>query len=230
MGVWLAAGASALWLGILTSVSPCPLATNVAAISFLAKRVGSPTRVLLAGLLYTLGRASVYVGLAILIVGGLLERPEVSDALQTYMNKFLGPILILVGVVLLELVPLPFSISVGGGRAQRIAERGGLAGAAVVGMLFALAFCPASAGLFFGSTIGLCLPLKSRVLLPLAYGVGTALPVVAFAVLIALGARSLAKAFDVLRHVEWWARRATGVLFILVGVYYTLQFIFGVWR
>jgi len=229
MGAWFVAAASALWLGILTSVSPCPLATNVAAISFVAKRIGSPAKVLLSGLLYTLGRAAVYVGLGILIVGGLLERPEVSDALQTYMNKFLGPILLLVGVVLLELIPLPFSISVGSERAQRIAEKGSLAGAALLGMLFALAFCPVSAALFFGNTIGLCLPHQSRVALPLVYGIGTALPVVMFAVLIALGVRSLGKALGALRRVEWWARRVTGILFVLVGIYFSLRFIFGLW-
>jgi cytochrome c biogenesis protein CcdA len=185
--------------------------------------------VLLSGLLYTLGRAAVYVGLGILVVGGLLEKPEVSDTLQTHMNKVLGPILILVGVVLLELIALPFSISVGGERAQRIAEKGSLAGAALLGMLFALAFCPVSAALFFGSTIGLCLPHRSPVLLPLVYGVGTALPVVVFAVLIALGVRSLGKAFDILRQAEWWARRVTGILFVLVGIYYALRFIFGLW-
>jgi cytochrome c biogenesis protein CcdA len=134
-----------------------------------------------------------------------------------------------VGVVLLELVPLPFSISVGGERAQRIAEKGSLAGAALLGMLFALAFCPVSAALFFGNTIGLCLPHQSRVALPLVYGIGTALPVVVFAVLIALGVRSLGKAFNVLRRVEWWARRVTGILFVLVGIYFSLRFIFGLW-
>ncbi|MGW8258007.1 MAG: hypothetical protein ACWGMZ_11015, partial [Thermoguttaceae bacterium] len=46
---------SALWLGILTSISPCPLATNIAAISYIGRRVDSSKQVFLTGLVYTLG-------------------------------------------------------------------------------------------------------------------------------------------------------------------------------
>ena len=96
--------ASALWLGILTSISPCPLATNIAAISFIGRRVGNPRLVFLTGLLYTLGRALVYLALGVLLVQSLLSAPYVSHLLMKYMNKILGPILILVGMFLLELI------------------------------------------------------------------------------------------------------------------------------
>ncbi|HUU93133.1 MAG TPA: aromatic aminobenezylarsenical efflux permease ArsG family transporter [Phycisphaerae bacterium] len=219
---------SALWLGILTSISPCPMATNIAAISFIGKRVGRPLLVILSGLLYTLGRTVAYVAVAVVAVGGLLAIPAVSDFLQTYMNRLLGPVLIVAGVVLLELVPIRFSTSVGGERAEKLAEKGGLLGAGLLGILFALSFCPISAGLFFASLLPLALKHESRLLLPTAFGVGTALPVVVFAVVIALSARSVGKMYGALAKVEWWARRITGVLFLLVGVYYCLLYIFGI--
>jgi len=228
MAALLLATASAFWLGVLTSISPCPMATNIAAISFIGKRVGRPRTVVASGLLYTLGRTMVYVALAVVAVGGLLAIPSVSEFLQTYMNRLLGPVLIVAGVVLLELVPLRFSTSVGGERAQKLAEKGGTLGAGLLGILFALSFCPISAGLFFVSLLPLALKHESRLLLPAAFGVGTALPVVAFAVAIALSARSVGKMYGALQKVEWWARRITGVLFILVGVYYCLLYIFGV--
>ena len=228
MAALLLATASAFWLGVLTSISPCPMATNIAAISFIGKRVGRPRTVVASGLLYTLGRTMVYVALAVVAVGGLLAIPSVSEFLQTYMNRLLGPVLIVAGVVLLELVPLRFSTSVGGERAQKLAEKGGILGAGLLGILFALSFCPISAGLFFVSLLPLALKHESRLLLPAAFGVGTALPVVAFAVAIALSARSVGKMYGALQKVEWWARRITGVLFILVGVYYCLLYIFGV--
>jgi len=228
MATLLLATASAFWLGVLTSISPCPMATNIAAISFIGKRVGRPLLVILSGLFYTLGRTVAYVAVAVMAVGGLLAVPAVSQFLQTYMNRLLGPVLIVVGVVLLELVPLRFSTSVGGERAQKLAEKGGILGAGLLGVLFALSFCPISAGLFFASLVPLALKHESRLLLPTAFGIGTALPVVVFAVAIALSARSVGKMYGALQKVEWWARRITGVLFILVGVYYCLLYIFGI--
>ena len=128
-GLGLAA-VSALWLGILTSVSPCPLATNITAISFVGRRAGSPRGVLLAGVLYTLGRALVYTGIGALLIMSLLSAPTVSLLLQSWMNRLLGPILILVGMVMLGL--LRFSTS-GRGVSERMqtrVERWGLLGRA----------------------------------------------------------------------------------------------------
>jgi len=219
---------SALWLGILTSISPCPLATNIAAMSFIGRRVGNSRRVFVSGLLYTAGRMLVYVVLGMIIVSSLLSVSEVSLWLQEYMNKILGPLLILVGMVLLELIRLPVS---GGGLASKIqnrAESWGVGGAGLLGVVFALSFCPVSAALFFGSLIPLCAGMGSTALLPSVYGLGTALPVVLFATLIAFGTGSVGRAFDRLTHIERWARRITGWVFILVGIYYCLTYIFKV--
>ena len=97
---------SALWLGILTSISPCPLATNIAAISYIGRRVGSPRQVLLSGMLYALGRSLAYLALGMLLVASVLSIPQLSLFLQKYMNKLLGPILIVVAMFLLGLIQL----------------------------------------------------------------------------------------------------------------------------
>lgn len=228
MGALGVAAATSLWLGVLTSVSPCPMATHIAAISFVGRGVGSPARVLLAGLLYTLGRTAAYVGLGVLLVGGLLSVPSLSAFLQGFMNRILGPILILAGMFLLELITVPLP---GGGWTQKVGEkagRWGLAGAALIGFVFALAFCPVSAALFFGSLVPLALKAGSPVVLPSIYGAGTALPVVVFAAIIALSVRYMGKAFNRLSQVERWARLLTGTAFILVGIYFSLVFIFRV--
>jgi cytochrome c-type biogenesis protein len=219
---------SAAWLGILTSISPCPLATNIAAISFIGRRVGHPKAVAATGLLYTLGRSLTYVVLAMILVGSLLAAPAVSHALQKYMNKILGPILILVGMLLLELIQIRVPGGVAGEKMGKRVEGWGIWGGLALGVVFAMSFCPASAGLFFGSLIPLSVKYESRMLLPLLFGVGTALPVFVFAILIALGTQAVGRAFEKITQFEWWARRVTGVIFLVVGVYYCLAFIFGV--
>ena len=220
--------AAAFWLGILTSISPCPLATNIAAISFVGRRVGSPAKVFLAGLLYTAGRTLTYLVLGVLLVSSLLSAPYVSHILQKYMNKVLGPILILVGMVLVELIQINFSDSGVGEKMQRRVEALGMWGALLLGAVFALSFCPVSAALFFGSLLPLALRCRSGVILPSAYGVATGLPVLVFAVLIALGAKRVGEAYNKLVPFEKWARRITGGIFMLVGIYYCLAHIFGV--
>jgi len=146
---------SALWLGILTSISPCPLATNIAAISFIGRRIGRTRVVFFTGLLYTLGRMLTYVVLGTLLVTSVLSIPQVSHLLQKYMNKFLGPILILVGMILLELIRFNIPGSGLSEKMQKRVELLGIWGAGLLGIVFALSFCPISAALFFGSLIPL---------------------------------------------------------------------------
>lgn len=227
MGPLLIGAASALWFGILMAISPCPMATNVAAISYIGKRLGSPRQVLLGGVLYTVGRTVAYVGLAVVILAGLQSIPRVSTFLQDYMNKVLGPVLIVVGLFLLELIKFGGGAGVGEKLGKKV-EGWGLAGALALGVIFALSFCPISAALFFGSLISLAVKYDSRILLPGVFGVGTALPVFVFAVIIGLGVGSLGAAFHKLQKFEWWARRVTGVVFILVGIYYCLEYIFEI--
>lgn len=220
--------ATAAWLGILTSVSPCPLATNIAAISYIGKRLVNPRMIFLSGLLYMLGRMLVYLVLGIMLVAGALSIPELSYFLQENINKFLGPILILAGIFLLEIVRLNFT---GFGLSRRVqgrVEDYGVWGALVLGIIFALSFCPISAALFFGSLIPLSIKYNSSFVLPLLFGIGTALPVILFAFLIGLSTRLVGKVFNRLTQIELWARRVTGIIFILVGLYYSLIYIFRI--
>ncbi len=224
----LLAATLALWLGVLTSISPCPLATNIAAVSFVARRVSRPRQVLLSGLLYTVGRTLVYAALAALIVGGLLHKVAVADFISRHLSRFLGPILVLVGVLLLGLIRLGMTTFAPGEGTQRRVEALGLWGAGLLGILFAVAFCPISAGLFFLSLIPLALEQGSRVLLPLVYGVGTAVPVIVVAFVLAWSAQSIGKLFKRLSQFELWARRVTGAIFILVGIYFCAVYVFGI--
>ena len=220
--------ASALWLGILTSISPCPFATNIVAISFIGKRVGKIRHVLLPGLFYTLGRVITYLALGVFITKGILSIPGASYFLQKYMNRFLGPLLIIVGMFLLGLIKVNLSVGPAGDTIEKHAEKGGIWGAGLLGILFALSFCPTSAALFFGSLIPLSVKYGSALALPSLYGIGTGLPVIVFAVLIAAGARSVGKALNKLTRIERCARRITGGIFVVVGIYYCLIYIFEV--
>ncbi|MCK5804913.1 MAG: sulfite exporter TauE/SafE family protein, partial [Lentisphaeria bacterium] len=224
--IWIAMG-SALWLGILTAISPCPLATNIAAISFIGRQVGNRKAVLGSGLLYTLGRALTYVVLGVGVMAGLMASGEVARFLQKYLVEILGPVLILLGMVLLGMIGSGASLNLAGDKLQERAAKGGILFAFPLGVLFALSFCPVSAGLFFGALIPLSLKHGSRLALPLVYGGGTALPVIVFAFLIAFAGEYLGKAFNRLTQIEAWVRRCAGILFILAGIYYCLNHIYG---
>jgi len=219
---------SALWLGILTAVSPCPLATNIAAVSFIGKQYRRTSVVLLSGLAYVLGRMATYLGLGAVLIAGILSTPGLSGFLQKSMNKILGPVLILAGMVLLGLLRFP---TFGGGIGEKMREKagkGGLLGAALLGALFALSFCPVSAALFFGSLIPLSVAKDSPVIYPLLFGFGTGIPVIAFAVMIAFGMRSIEAAFRGVTRIELRVRRIVGAVFIVAGIYYAAVYIFEV--
>jgi len=219
---------TAVWLGILTSISPCPLATNVAAVSFISSSLSQKKTVVSSSLLYTLGRVFSYSVLGFLMTASILSVPETSFQLQKIMNRALGPVLILTGMFILELLELPFTgLGVSEKFQKRIAGMGFI-GAFPMGAVFALAFCPVSAALFFGSLIPLAIKDQTPILYPLLYGLGTALPVIAFAFLFAFGTRFVSIVFSKLALFEKWARRLTGLLFVAVGIYYSLVYIFKV--
>lgn len=216
---------SALWLGILTSTSPCPLATNIAAVSFLLKKIAHPAMVLISGIAYTLGRMLAYALLGWIIISSLLSVPQVAQFLQKYMVKALGPLLIVTGLFLLEIIRLKlpgFALSL---KHQNKLVESGSPGAFLLGLIFALAFCPVSAALFFGSLIPLALSNKAGTLLPFIFGLGTGLPVLIFSVAIALGVTSLSRWFNKITKIEYYTRRITGVIFIIVGLYYSVIYI-----
>jgi len=238
MALW-AALAAAFGFGLWTAVSPCPLATNIAAVSFLSRSAAQPRKVLSSGLAYTLGRTAVYVGLGVLILY-ILQMPwaggdnpgqassSISRLLLKYGGMVIGPVLIVAGMLLLGLLSFSGSLNVGGQSLQQRASGGGVKWAFALGVLFALSFCPISATIFFGSMITLSTQNRSPVLLPTAFGIATALPVIVFAFLIAFAGQYVGKVFNRMTQIDRWLRRTTGVVFIVAGLYYTLTHVYGV--
>jgi len=213
---------AAFGLGLATAVAPCPMATNIAAISYLGRKVGNGRAVFLTGLLYTVGRSVSYFLLALIIAAGLAALPGISSALQTYGHMFLGPFLVLVGMLLLGLLTIPLPTVAAAG-SQGLAESAGIWGGLLLGIVFALAFCPTSAA-YFGTVIAIAQGSQTpAALLSALFGVGTGLPVVVFAGIIAFSARSLGKAFQVMTVVDQLVRTAGGTIFILVGIYFILK-------
>jgi cytochrome c biogenesis protein CcdA len=214
---WIDIG-MATWLGVLTSVSPCPLATNIAAISFVGRRVGKTRQVLLSGFLYTLGRSLTYIAVAVIVIKGFLGIPKVSNFLQQYMSLILGPLILLTGVILLDIIRIGFGGGIAASMQSRV-ERAGLLGSLLLGIVFALTFCPVSAALFFGGLVPLAIKHQTHVMMPLLYGIGTAIPVIGFAILLTASAKLVSSIFNKITSVELWARRITAFVFILAGLY-----------
>ncbi|MGA2031751.1 MAG: aromatic aminobenezylarsenical efflux permease ArsG family transporter [Thermoguttaceae bacterium] len=217
----------AVGLGIWTTLHPCPMATNLAAIAFIGRRAGNTRGVLAAGLLYAAGGAITYVVLSLVLLAGLHAAP-LASLLDRYVNQILGPVLMLAAMVLLELLRLP-GIGPGvGPQLQGRVQRHGVWAALPLGILLALAFCPVSAACFFVSICRMAELERSWILLPAAYGVGTALPVLFFTVLLALSVRIMANAFHIMTRVQWWIQRIAGTVLLLLGIYFSLTYIFGV--
>ncbi len=217
----------ALWFGILTSISPCPLATNIAAVSYIGSRISTQRGVFIAGVLYMLGRMLAYTVLGAILVSSAQSVPVVANFLQKYMNILLGPLLLLIGLILLNII----KFNVGGGAgiiANKLhghIDRIGPLGACVLGIIFALSFCPVSAALFFGSLFSIAIKNDSGIILPSIYGIGTALPVLFFAIVMGISAKVAARAVNRMSVFEIWARRVTAAVFILAGVYYCVTFL-----
>lgn len=249
MLVYLLYVGAALYLGILTSISPCPLATNIAAVSYIGRKVEDSRAVIHAGLLYTLGRCILYLALATFLTTTAASIPAVSVFLQKYMHLVLGPVFLLLGMFLVGLITVTTGGAMMSDRMQKRVDAMGIWGAFLLGILFAVSFCPTSAAWFFGllaltmgseagaitavlEKVGIALPEASvpwgSLVLPLIYGIGTALPVLVVAGLLAYSAKAVGKTYNILSHVEWWARMATGWVFILAGIYFNLIYVFEI--
>ena len=224
MNEWVLAAGAAFWSGVLTSISPCLLATNTAAIAFLARRVDSLRAVGVSCACYIAGQAIAFILLAAALVTSLLSMTAVSHALQTYLFRMLGPVLIVCALFLFEWL----NVQLGSGRlkawANARANSGGAWAAMLLGVVFAMSFCPTTAALFFGSLVPLAVAHRSAVALPLLYAIGVALPVIAFALVIAVFANRLAAVFAHVGRAEQYARKAAGAIFLTVGIYFTLAY------
>ncbi len=217
---------SALLLGLITAISPCPLATNIAAIGYVSRRVTERRYAVLTGVLYTLGRMFSYSVIGIIIIVAGLEIPGVASFLQDFGDRALGPILIVVGVIML--IADRISLGLGGGRLSALGVKvagWGMLGGFLLGVLFALAFCPYSAALFFGVLIPLSLKSTGGVALPAVYAIGTGLPVLVFGVLISLSVARVSAWLNAVTRAERIIRVAASVIFIGVGIYLVVLWI-----
>lgn len=221
-----AAAFTALWTGILTSASPCPLATNIAALTYISPHsAGGRLAVLAHGGLYALGRALAYILIGFLLVKSFLSAPSFSFFMQKYGNQALSPILVLAGMYMLGMFGRGFEgfnvLDLSKFKAGR-----GAGSSLLMGFAFALAFCPVSAALYFGVVIPLAAGHSAPFSLPLLYGLGTALTVIGLAVVLDLGLKKISAVTGLAAAFERYAKPATAWVFIACGAYLGLKYIF----
>jgi cytochrome c-type biogenesis protein len=212
---------TALILGLMTAISPCPLATNITAIGFISRDIDNRKRVFLNGLVYTLGRAISYTGLAVILFFGASQM-NLSRLFQGWGEKFLAPILIIIGLLMLDIVTIKFPGFSGlTGKIEK-KVKGKYLYTLLLGMLFALAFCPYSGVLYFAILIPMTVASNNGLFLPIVFAVATGLPVIIFAWFIAYAIGNVGKLYNHIKTFELWFRRGVAVLFIVVGVYYAV--------
>jgi cytochrome c-type biogenesis protein len=218
---------AAFFIGLMTAISPCPLATNITAIAFISKKIDNSRHTLLAGFVYTLGRMVAYVTVAWVIVFFGMNIQFISLGLQHYGELLLGPFLMLCGIYLLDIFHfdrLPavdwFSGFTSGISAQ-LADKGYL-GAFLLGVIFALSFCPFSAVLFFAMLIPLAIGAGDPVIIPAVFAIATGLPVIVISYMLVRGVGKCKGIIQKIGAAEVWIRRAVAAVFIAVGVYYTV--------
>lgn len=212
---------AAFFIGLLMAIAPCPMATNIAAIAYISRRIGDRTHTVWVGTLYSLGRMVTYVGLTFLIVSAGLNIQTVSFFLQNWGERLLGPFLVLLGILMLEIVEVP-SLSLGSrwnGFREGLANRG-LLGSFLLGIFFALSFCPFSAVLFFGMLLPLSFAHGDPLFLPAIFALATGLPVVVISVLLVQGVSRVTLLMKRVQATEIWMKRVVAALFLAVGIYY----------
>ena len=212
---------TAFILGLMTAISPCPLATNISAIGYISRELGSSRRVFLSGLVYTAGRMISYTGLAVILYFGASQM-DISRIFQGWGEKILGPLLILIGLFMLDVLRIRFP---GFSRlTEKIGEKSGGSywGSLLLGMVFALAFCPYSGVLYFAMLIPMTITSVNGLYLPAVFAIATGLPVILFAWLLAYAVGNVGKLYNQIKIFELWFRRVVAVLFIGVGIYYVI--------
>ena len=216
---------SAFLLGLMTAISPCPLATNITAIGFVGKDVEDKKKVFINGLVYTFGRALSYTLLAVIIFIGA-DQFKISGWFQQYGEKIIGPLLLVIGLLILDILKIKFP---GIGKLTRRFQSDGINSyweVLVLGILFALAFCPYSGVLYFGMLIPMTISSASGLYLPVVFAIATGIPVIIFAWLLAFTVSGVGKLYHRLKKIEIWFRRVIAVVFIGVGVYYVIMIYF----
>ena len=208
-------------LGLMTAISPCPLATNISAIGFISRDLTDRRRVFFNGLVYTLGRAITYVGIALIIFFGASQM-DISGWFQKWGEKILGPVLVLIGLFMLDFIRIRLPGT--GSFTEKIGEKGrkSYLNTLLLGILFAMAFCPYSGVLYFVMLVPMTVASANGLYLPLIFAIATGIPVIVFAWLLAYAVSNVGKLYSRIKAFELWFRRVVAVLFIGVGIWYII--------
>ena len=215
---------SALILGLMTAISPCPLPTNITATAFISKNISSKRKVFLSGLLYFLGRGFSYTTIGLILYFGA-SKFHIARFFNQNGEKYLGPLLIIIGLIMLNIIRLNFleKLSFQEKLSEKFKNKG-LLGSFLIGVVFALAFCPYSGALFFGMLIPMTITSADGLYLPIVFALGTGLPVILFTYLLAFTAGKVGIFYNRITKIEKVMRTVAGVVFILTGLYYVLIF------
>jgi cytochrome c biogenesis protein CcdA len=215
---------SAFVLGLMTAISPCPLATNITATAYISKNISSKRKVFLSGILYSLGRAFTYTTIGLILFFGA-SKFHIARFFNQNGEKYLGPLLIIIGLIMLNVIRLNFFGK--SNFSEKLSEKfkdKGLLGSFLIGAVFALAFCPYSGALYFGMLIPMTISSVDGLYLPIIFAFGTGLPVLIFTYLLAFAASSVGSFYNKITKIEKAMRTVAGVVFILTGIYYVLIF------
>jgi cytochrome c-type biogenesis protein len=219
---------AAFFIGLMNAASPCTVATNITAIAYVSRRVESSKATILVGFLYTLGRMFTYTLLASLIVYVGLNEQSISLPLQEYGGILIGPFMILCGLIMLETIKLDFiKMPQSSERLKKKLADHGYVGAFLLGAVFALAFCPFSAILYFGMLMPLAIQTKDAIFAPIVFSFATGLPVIILSFILAFSIKKVGEIMHKIQVIELWTRRISAAVFIIAGIYYLLQ-LFGI--
>jgi cytochrome c-type biogenesis protein len=213
---------SAMVLGFMTAISPCPLATNITAVGFISKDIENRNRVFINGLLYTLGRAITYTAIALIIYLGV-DQFKFSGIFQRHGEKILGPLLIIIGLFMLDIIKIKFPGMSGITSRMQKKTRWGYLDVVLLGLVFALAFCPYSGVLYFGMLVPMTVASASGLYLPVVFAIATGIPVIIFAWILAYTVSGIGGVYNKVKAFEIWFRRVVAVLFLAVGIYYVFR-------
>jgi cytochrome c-type biogenesis protein len=216
---------TAFVLGLMTAISPCPLATNITAVGFISKDIENRNRVFINGLLYTLGRAITYTVIPLIIYFGA-DQFKFSGFFQQYGEKFLGPLLIIIGLFMLDIFKIKFPGMSGLTSKMQNKTKWGYLDVVLLGVVFAMAFCPYSGVLFFGMLVPITVSSASGLYLPVVFAIATGIPVIIFAWILAYAVSGIGNVYNKLKTFELWFRRVIAILFIVVGIYYIFRVFF----
>ncbi|HIP49355.1 MAG TPA: sulfite exporter TauE/SafE family protein [Lutibacter sp.] len=211
---------SALLLGLMTAISPCPLATNITATAYISKNITNKKKVLLSGIVYSLGRAFSYTTIGLILYLGA-SKFQIASFLNQNGEKFLGPLLIVIGLLMLNVIKLNFlgKSSFQEKFSEKFRDKG-LLGSFLIGVIFALAFCPYSGALYFGILIPMTIASVKGLYLPFVFAFGTGLPVIMFTYLLAFATGKIGSFYTKITKIEKGLRFVSGIVFIVVGIYY----------